>query len=39
MEIDDDCNGLIDEDIPFYTFYLDNDEDGYGFIDIDIYRQ
>lgn len=27
---DNDCNGLIDDDIPFYTYYADTDNDGYG---------
>lgn len=28
--IDDDCDGLIDEDGTSFTFYLDGDVDGYG---------
>lgn len=28
--IDNNCNDLIDEDIPLYTYYLDADEDGFG---------
>ena len=27
---DDDCDGIIDEDLTFQDFYLDNDGDGYG---------
>ena len=27
---DDDCDGIIDEDLIFQDFYLDNDGDGYG---------
>ena len=29
-EKDNNCNGVIDEDIVFYTYYRDNDGDGYG---------
>lgn len=28
--IDDDCNGLIDENLELNTYYLDSDEDGFG---------
>ena len=28
--IDDDCNDLIDDDIPYFTYYRDLDGDGYG---------
>lgn len=28
--LDDDCDGLIDEGLPTYTYYLDADGDGYG---------
>ncbi|MFM8486230.1 MAG: putative metal-binding motif-containing protein, partial [Bacteroidota bacterium] len=28
--LDNDCNGLIDEGIVFYTYYQDGDGDGYG---------
>lgn len=28
--IDNDCDGLIDEFLPIYTYYLDFDQDGYG---------
>lgn len=28
--IDDDCNGLVDDGLPTYTYYHDNDSDGYG---------
>ncbi len=28
--IDDDCNEIIDDNIPYYTYYLDADGDGYG---------
>jgi hypothetical protein len=28
--LDNNCNDLIDEDIPLYTYYLDADEDGFG---------
>src|SRR5690606_31231611 len=27
--LDNDCNGVAD-DMPFFTYYADNDEDGYG---------
>jgi hypothetical protein len=32
---DDNCNGLIDDDISFHTLYIDIDEDGYGNSSID----
>ena len=28
--IDNNCNGMVDDGIPFYTYYLDADSDGYG---------
>ncbi len=28
--IDNDCNGNIDENLPTFTYYLDNDGDGFG---------
>lgn len=28
--LDNDCNGLVDDEIPIYTYYLDTDNDGYG---------
>lgn len=28
--IDNNCNDLVDEDITIYTYYLDDDEDGFG---------
>lgn len=28
--IDDDCDTLVDEDLPLETFWLDQDDDGYG---------
>ena len=28
--VDDDCNGLVDDGITFITYYIDNDHDGYG---------
>ena len=28
--LDDDCNFIIDDGLPVYTFYYDGDEDGYG---------
>lgn len=34
-EIDDNCNGLTDEDAVFTTWYLDADEDGFGDVDMD----
>lgn len=29
-DLDDDCDGLIDEDLQMYTYYQDADDDGYG---------
>jgi len=29
-EVDDDCNGAIDNGLPQQNYYLDNDDDGYG---------
>ena len=31
-DLDDDCNGFVDEgeNIPFIVYYADTDEDGYG---------
>ncbi len=31
--IDNDCNGLVDDAITFYTYFLDADGDGYGAAD------
>jgi hypothetical protein len=28
--VDDNCNGVADDGIPYYTYYLDADGDGYG---------
>lgn len=28
--IDDDCNGLIDDGLPLFTYYADTDNDGFG---------
>lgn len=28
--VDNDCNGLVDDNIPVYTFYVDADGDGFG---------
>ena len=28
--IDNNCSGLIDEDLPLFTYYLDFDQDGFG---------
>lgn len=28
--LDDDCNGIIDDNITYFTYYLDADNDGYG---------
>ncbi|MFZ1634070.1 MAG: MopE-related protein [Chitinophagales bacterium] len=33
--LDDDCDGFIDEDVVFTTYYFDNDDDGFGDIDMD----
>ena len=33
-EIDDNCNGAIDEGLTINTFYLDTDADGFGNVDI-----
>jgi hypothetical protein len=33
--MDDNCNGLIDEDVMFFTWYFDSDEDNFGDITID----
>lgn len=33
--IDDNCNGLVDDGIPFYSYYQDYDMDGYGNAGID----
>ncbi|MCB0735759.1 MAG: hypothetical protein KDC76_14350, partial [Bacteroidetes bacterium] len=27
---DNDCNGLVDDNIPYYTYYSDRDRDGFG---------
>ena len=29
-QLDNDCDGQIDEDLPTFTYYFDNDNDGYG---------
>jgi hypothetical protein len=29
-DIDDDCNGVVDNDVVFTTYYVDADTDGYG---------
>ncbi len=29
-DIDDDCDTLVDEELPLVTFWLDQDDDGYG---------
>ena len=34
-DIDDNCNGILDEDAIFTTYFLDYDEDGYGNMLID----
>ena len=28
--IDENCNGLIDDELEIFTYYIDNDNDGYG---------
>jgi hypothetical protein len=28
--IDNDCNGMIDDDIPYFTYFADNDNDSFG---------
>lgn len=28
--VDDDCNGIIDDNTPYHTYYLDADTDGFG---------
>lgn len=33
--LDNDCNGLIDDAIPYYTYFLDADADGFGQSEID----
>ena len=33
--VDDDCDGLTDEDVVFTTYYFDNDDDGFGDVDMD----
>lgn len=35
-DIDNNCDGQIDEDLQLYTYYLDNDGDGYGQTDDNI---
>ena len=32
-DIDNNCSGEIDEDLPLFTYYVDNDNDGYGMTD------
>ncbi len=34
--IDDNCNGLIDDGLPEFTYYADADSDGFGDIDVSI---
>jgi len=34
--LDNDCNGLADDDIPFYTYYIDIDGDGFGNTDTSV---
>ncbi|HEU5164975.1 MAG TPA: MopE-related protein [Chitinophagaceae bacterium] len=34
--LDNDCDGLIDEDLEIKTYYLDNDGDGYGVVEFTI---
>lgn len=29
-DLDNNCDGLIDEDLPLYTYYIDTDSDGFG---------
>lgn len=29
-DLDNDCDGLIDEELPEYTYYVDSDNDGFG---------
>ncbi len=29
-DVDNNCNGLVDDGIPFYTYYIDWDKDGFG---------
>ena len=36
-DVDNDCDGIIDEDLPTTIYYADNDEDGYG--DIETVRE
>lgn len=33
-DIDDDCNGDIDDNIPYFTYYRDADEDGFGDLNV-----
>ncbi len=35
-DMDNDCNGLIDDNIPYYKYYRDEDQDGFGNPDISI---
>lgn len=32
-DVDDDCSGEVDDDIPYYTYYEDSDSDSYGHAD------
>jgi len=40
-DVDNDCNGLVDDELPLFTYYLDSDNDGYGNADsfIEICRE
>ena len=29
-QIDNDCNGMVDDDLPLFTYYIDMDADGFG---------
>lgn len=31
--IDNNCNGLVDDELPTYSYYLDQDGDGFGILD------
>jgi len=33
--LDNDCNGLTDDGIPYYTYFIDSDGDGFGGVDAD----
>lgn len=34
--IDNDCNGEVDDNIPYRNYYLDSDQDGYGDVNVSI---